>query len=743
MRYAVGDEYARELGCTFYRRLLADPGPLSADDALALARSDVLDDPEQTAYHVVDHATPLMFGQTGRVLEPQHGRSRQMNRLRPHPQPLHTGGRTDLDPPAVFVGRGELLSRLGREWLGEGGPAVALIQGLAGLGKTSLAAEAIHLWHERFDYVLAFQARPTALQLDDMCRQLDQRLMFESQRYRDKCAQNPYSRIYLAPDAQMFPSPEQRYDRMRQNLIEALRDEAILLVLDNFESNLERVETAEGSSVYACADPNWDGLLLALARQLSSTPRSRLLVTTRHRPRALADAATTLWIPLGPLPMREAGLYLRTRPELRRLLFGNTSGKALVYRLLEISRGHPLILDHFARLARDPAVLSAALDRIQSEGWQGLPNLFGEGARDDAQRDRERQYLEDVVMGAVDLLIGRLSPAARRLLGVITLANEPVREAFIAGVWQGRSAEDEQLKRISQGIPCLYQLPDNDPRKQRLVQLPDNDPRKQRLVARLETDTGQQLLERLRNLALPSDAPPVGPLLAGLHGAGLLIQDVLAPSGVAGSATSAADGPGTGDSVTYSFHELVRERVAVWMAAHADQRASRPDDAIRVAYGERYAQLFNILYHQNRDAANEAGRRALVYFVAARAFDQLESFASTLITGVRDPALLRSMIAELGGHNRSGPTGQDALVPAHLCGRCPSRGVLTGPGATALCHGRRRSRSGVPLVRRGMDHRELGACSLWCWRSRGSQTVAPSQCRCYTPSMRSGSPCDQ
>ena len=239
MRYAVGDEYARELGRAFYRRLLADPEPLSADEALATARSDVLDSSEQSAYHAVDHATPLMFGQTGRALHPQQTRSRQMDRLRPQPQPLIRGDRPDLDPPATFVGRDEPLSRLGSEWLGGDGPAVALIQGLAGLGKTSLAAEAIHLWHERFDYVLAFQARPTALQLDDMCRQLDQRLMLESQPYRDACRQNPYRRIYLDHDAQMFPSPEQRYERMRQNLIEALHSEAILLVLDNFESNLE------------------------------------------------------------------------------------------------------------------------------------------------------------------------------------------------------------------------------------------------------------------------------------------------------------------------------------------------------------------------------------------------------------------------------------------------------------------------------------------------------------------------
>ena len=42
-----------------------------------------------------------------------------------------------------------------------------MVQGLAGLGKTALAAESIHLWHRRFDGVFAFQAKPTALTLDD------------------------------------------------------------------------------------------------------------------------------------------------------------------------------------------------------------------------------------------------------------------------------------------------------------------------------------------------------------------------------------------------------------------------------------------------------------------------------------------------------------------------------------------------------------------------------------------------
>jgi tetratricopeptide (TPR) repeat protein/NAD(P)-dependent dehydrogenase (short-subunit alcohol dehydrogenase family) len=605
MRYAVGDEYARALGRAFYRRLLADPDVSAADEALATARSDVLDDPEQSAYHAVDHATPLMFGQTGRLLEPARTRSPQMDRLRPKPQPLVSGGRTELDPPAVFVGRGEPLTRLGREWLGEDGPAVALVQGLAGLGKTVLAAEAIHLWHERFDYVLAFQAKPSPLQLDDFSRQVDQRLMLESRRYRQKCEQNPYSPVYLDHDPEMFPSPEDRYERMRSNLVEALRDEAILLVLDNFETNLESVETAAGSSLYACSDPAWDDLLSRLVRDLPSTPRSRLLVTARHRPRALANAAGTLWIPLGPLPMGEAALYLRNRPELRKLLFGDDPrAKALVYRLLEVSRGHPLILDRFAGLAHDPPALSAALDRVRADGWQQLPDLFAGDSVDDAQRERERRYLEDVATGSVDLLIERLTPDARRLLRIVTLANEPVSGRFIEGVWQGKSVEDELR----------------------------------------------------RNPSPQPEAPPVGPLLAELHGAGLLTKEE-PPAGSAGGWGRAERAPSPPEA-TYAFHELVRERTTAWMAAHPDAPGPRTDDEIRIAYGERYARMFDDLYHEDRDAAGEAGRRALVYFVAARAFERLGSFASNLVTGVSDPTLLRGVVAELEGAIDQAPPGK-------------------------------------------------------------------------------------
>ncbi|MCP5110641.1 MAG: hypothetical protein GY953_07380, partial [bacterium] len=109
---------------------------------------------------------------------------------------------------------------------------------------------------------------------------------------------------------------------------------------------------------------------------------------------------------------------------------------------------------------------------------------------------------------------------------------------------------------------------------------------------------------------------------------------------------------------TYAFHELVRERTIQWRKTHEDDTDVRTDDEIRIAYGERYAAMFRTLYHENRNAAGEAGRRALVYFVAARAFDRLGSFASRMVVGVNDPTLLRNVVAELEGAIDQAPPGK-------------------------------------------------------------------------------------
>jgi tetratricopeptide (TPR) repeat protein len=612
MRYEVGDAYARNLAGLFYRRLLADSQPKAPASALSMARGELLD--LRTAEHdAVDHATPLLFGRAVGPLPVRPGRSTAMDFRRPRPQPLLADSR-ELDRPLELVGRGEPLSRL-RRCLEEGRPAVALVQGLAGLGKTALVAEAIHLWHRRFDGVFAFQSKPLALALDDVLRRLDERLALFSKAYRERCEENPNAAIYL-PAGKRLSGGEARWRLMRDNLLEAMRSERLLLVLDNFETHLERVAGADG---YACEDPEWDRFLHHLAEGLPGSG-SRLLVTSRHRLTALAASEKALWLPLGPLPMAEARLFLDGSEALRRLVYSDETGLKLARRLLEVSRGHPLILTRLGALASDREALTQALAELETRGLDRLPDVFAPRLSE-AERERERAYLEDVATGAVDLLIHRSSPHARRLLWLVTLAAEPVAEELIQEVWSGRSLEEERVDQLRALLAMEAQLPEE--LREAFSKMP------------LEV---RAAMEQVGEAAA---VPPVGPLLEELTRAGLLTVE---------------------ETGVYGFHELVRERTAAWMATHSAEKGGRTEEQVWVAYGERYAAAFEALLQAgeegSREKALEAGRRGISYLVRARAFDRLGSFASGVVTSTWDPRLLRRVTAELEGVVEQVPPGK-------------------------------------------------------------------------------------
>jgi len=473
------------------------------------------------------------------------------------------------------------------------------------MGKTALAAEIIHLWHGRFDYVFAYQAKPTALTIDDFYRQMDSRLPLVSPSYLEKSESSPFSRIYLEPSQRMTGNA--RYEQMRINLIEALRDEAILIVLDNFETNLtprppslrgngEKADHSPfrpnplppslrgngknaplrsgeglGEGSVGFSDPQWDNLLKALCQELPDT-RSRLLMTNRHIPECLQNKA--LRIALGALPIGEAGLYVRSHPKLRELLFSDEEGKGLIDGLLRISRGHPLIMNRLAALADNRAALTQAIESLQNKGLRSLPDLFAPLSEKD--REEERKYLNDAAIGSVDFLIEKLSPDARWLLWIITQANEPVTEGLIQSVFAG----------------------------------------------------------------------DVAPLLEELSSTGLISEE----------------NKDTSDNAAYSFHELVRERMSEWMKTHESEKLGQTEEQIWVAYGERYADMFNQLQtsgqENSRAAASEAGRRALTYIVRAKAFEKMRGFVSWLVTGTKDPTLLRGVIVELQSVAEQVPAGE-------------------------------------------------------------------------------------
>lgn len=614
MRYEVGDGYARDLAHGFYERLLAQKALKAPAKALALARSELLARAAEgggTDYGAVDHATPLIFGRDVAPFAPPQGRSRQLGERRPQPQPLLPTGRIELDRPASFVGRGDELTELRGRWLVEGEPAVAVVQGLAGLGKTALVAEAIHLWHRLFAGVFAFQSKPTPLTIDEFLRALDARLALHSEAYSRVCDERPNARIYLPPGQAL--KGEERYQQLRDNLLEALRNEHLLLVLDNFETQLEELPHENG---YACADPEWDRLLEQLAKGLPGTG-SRLVLTSRHRLEVLTPSERAILLALGPLPMDQAVLFLQGTEELRRLAFGDEEGWTLARRLLSMSRGHPLILTRLGTLAGDRPALAAALADLETKGLGSLPDVFT-GRSPAAMREKEREYLEDVAKRSVDLLIDRLSPDARRLLWVVTRASDPVTIPLLQGVWSGRSLEQEALL-------TTLAMADGSPEelREQLEQMP------------------AELRGALTAAQGISTTPQLEPLVDELRHAGLLTLE--------------------GEAV--GFHELVKERSSAWMDDHPEERGGRTDIEVWEAYGERYLAVWAALGKLGKpgalERAAEAGRRALAYLVRAQAFEKLRGFASEFVTATQNPSLLRAVIADLQAVANQVPAGRD------------------------------------------------------------------------------------
>jgi tetratricopeptide (TPR) repeat protein len=581
MRYAVGDDYARELAVEFYRALLAHAQPKSAAAALTMARQALLDPhrPDYARYDVCDHATPVLYGAEHPGLTLQRGRSRGLDTRNPR---LHQITELTTAGHAHFVGRTWELAGLGADFIGSSSGAevkpVALIIGLGGMGKTALTAEALALWESRFKWVLLYQARPQALGFDATLHDIHLKLYSELGRYHDHVQERPADAIYRAADAE-FTGAE-RLERLTRNLVRALRDEPILLVLDNFETNL-KPEAEPGTAterLWACQDPAWDHCLTQLAAELVGTP-SRVLITCRLPLAALAGTACHRVL-LGPLPAGEAALYLREHAGLSHMSFsGDAAERALAMRLLQASRFHPLLMDRLARLATGgPALrpqLLQALEALEtSHDYTQLPALFTTKPGD----AKELAYLNDALATSLDQLIRYASPDARRLLWVIAVANEPVTLHLLQSVWS----------------------------------------------------------------AAPTQPNPT-PLLRHLVAVGL--------------ATEERQGPDDANP-DITCHELVRERIRIWMRDHPQDQGDLTENSIHLAYAERLEAVFEALEHQDRTAALQAGRHALVYCVQAGAYDRLSGFADRIVTSTHDSRLLAGLLPHLEAAAEAAPEGK-------------------------------------------------------------------------------------
>ncbi|MBL8422069.1 MAG: CHAT domain-containing protein [Candidatus Accumulibacter phosphatis] len=626
MRYAVGDDYAREAAVEFYRALLAHAQPKNVAAALTLARQALLDgkkhDPAR--FSVCDHATPVLYGDEQPGLTLAKGRSPDLNPRNPRLQRI---AELSSAQHAHFVGRTWELVGLGAEFIGSRLGAevkpVAVVSGLGGMGKTALTAEALALWESRFEWVLLYQAKPNRLEFEATLRDIHLKLMGELKRYHDHVRANPADAIHRDASAE-FTGPA-RLQRLTENLLRALHDEAILLVLDNFETNLKAAAAtttlAAGDECCQewCQDPAWDDCLALLAKELTGSP-SRVLITSR-RPLAALAGGVAHGVLLGPLPAGEAALFLKEHPVLSRMVFGSDAAeKELALRLLEASRFHPLLMDRLAKLAdpaRRPQLLAALAALETTKDFAQLPALFAATPGD----AKELAYLDDALAASLDQLIRAASPDARRLLWIVAVANQPERLGLVQDVWSGEDHEQEQLRQIKAMLERLPLLP---PETQ--AQLKAMPPE---LRARLD--------------ALPPAGPELAPLLLQLVSVGLVSEQREEPDDA---------------NPNLTCHELVRERIRAWMAQQPQDRAELSENSIRLAYAERLQAAYDALQHQDMSTALAAGSRALVYCVQAGAWDRLGGFASGLVTSARDPRLLAVLVPHLQTAAESAPAGR-------------------------------------------------------------------------------------
>lgn len=622
MRYAVGDEYARNLAIELYRALFAHTDPKSVPAALSLARKELLGGqrPDAARFDAADHATPVLYGAENPGLAWVNDRSPTLNT---RDSRLHRIAELTIAGHPHFVGRSWELAELGSRFIGaarshEARP-VALVTGLGGMGKTALAAEVLDLWEQRFEWVLLYQAKPNALGFETTLRDIHLRLSSELGRYHEKVKKRPADAIYREADAHF--NGAERIGRLTQNLVQALRDEPILLVLDNFESNLKPpVEPSpqDAEPRWICQDPDWDSCLALLANELVGSP-SRILITCRHQLAALARdaAAHCLRVRLGPLPAGEAALYLREHAGLSRMLFGKDDAeKDLAERLLKASRFHPLLMDRLARLATGgPELrmqLTAALEAIETNhDATQLSELFNI----ERGSATELAYLEDALATSIDQLIRSASPEARQLLWMIAVANEPIKLALLLRVWSGEDGpRQKQLRELKELLEMMPLLPQEVQAEAPAV------PPELRVA-----------IDALPPKITPRPDPTL--ILAYIIDVGLATQE-------------STELDGTNPYIT--CHEVVRERISAWMAEqHLEYHTDLTAKDVWLSYAQSLEEEFQTTQHEDISAALDAGRRALFYYAEAEAWVEFGDLSSEVVTRTEDPNFISALVPYL------------------------------------------------------------------------------------------------
>jgi tetratricopeptide (TPR) repeat protein len=414
MRYSVGNRFAIDLANRLYEALLTDRQPLPR--ALHTALTDACT-PEVEAALPLSGITPILFG-------PRAAALRLVLPERDHDGILpHYGMAAFPSEPERFVGRLRAMIA-GREALAEGGKWRGILYyGMAGAGKTTLATELAYRYREGRFRGFVWHVAPSE----------GSDISGAFARFLDAL----YTQLELTDTSLLAYAdrPTEFNKHTLPRLREYLRRNACLIVLDNLEGLL----TSSGDWLA----PEWGPLLEAL---LDRQSRSRLILTSRRIPKALAVLPQLKPVPVHALSLSEAVLLARDLPNLNEL-FADADGQRLLVWTLRLVQGHPKLLEFADHLAADRSTLQAQLTGAEdaAEGQAILQAFFetGKTAREEAQ------FLQAFSRWTADLT-EQCTPSVRLLFRFLAcLEDEDRNPATLAATWP------VFLENLPDGLPGL------------------------------------------------------------------------------------------------------------------------------------------------------------------------------------------------------------------------------------------------------------------------------------------------
>jgi tetratricopeptide (TPR) repeat protein len=416
MRYPVVDSYAVALSGELYPLLLQGGQPV--DRAVALAVPAAAGTRPSMSRPAMSIATAALFGPAaGLRLNPPVAQTTldvYAERLAGFPP-----------EPERFVGRTRALVAASAALAPDSGRAGVWFVGMAGAGKTACALELAHQHRNRFRP--AWWQAPT--QPDEQAQALPS-------------LANAVEAQLGVPMMQAVGS-ESALRAFLPHLRALLREEPILLVLDNLETLLTSTRTWR--------DPLWTVLLDTL---LAHGGLSRVVATSRQAPAGL-DTSRMLSLATHALSLAESVLLARELPNLARLLHDepqperSTSqvqqDRRLARQVLAVVQGHPKLLELADATAADPHHLAQALTAAGAAGRDAPVQAFFATGTSDLDGTQFLAILQAWTLTA----LAELPAPARAMAELIAVVEDDDRTTgLIESVW---SRVWEQLWAPSHG----------------------------------------------------------------------------------------------------------------------------------------------------------------------------------------------------------------------------------------------------------------------------------------------------